>query len=147
LTAAANVIGLTQMKAKFLLILAVVPIVAIGCVRTLNEKKTAALPLTKDRMEGQYERPASQVFEAAKEVVRLNGTLSSESTLHAGTNAAGVLALEGRVNKRKVWISVEQIDPKISAVKVQARTKGGASDKPLCYDLDKQIALKLTTMR
>ena len=54
------------MKAKFLLVLAALAVVAIGCVRTLNEKKTAALPLTKDRMEGQYERPASQVFEAAK---------------------------------------------------------------------------------
>jgi hypothetical protein len=135
------------MKATFLLGLAGLAAVAIGCVGTLNEKKTAAVPLTKDRMEGRYERPASQVFEAAKEVVRLNGTLLSESTLHGGTNAVGVLALEGRVNQRKVWISVEQIDPKVSGVTVQARTKGGGTDKPLCYDLDKQIALKLTTMR
>jgi hypothetical protein len=147
LTAAADVVGLAQMKAKLFLGLAGLVLVAIGCVGTVNGKKTAGVPFVKDRMEGRYERPASQVFEAAKEVVRLNGTLLSESTLHSGTNAAGVLALEGKVNHRTVWISVEQIEPKVSAVIVQARTSAGASDKPLCYDLDKQIALKLTVMR
>ena len=140
-------VGLLQMKTKFLLIVAALAIVAVGCVKTVNGKKAGAVPFTKDKMEGRYERPASQVFEAAKEVVRLNGTLTSESTLHGGTNPAGVLALEGRVNKRTVWISVEQIDPKVSAVTVQARTKGGGTDKALCYDLDKQIALRLSVAR
>ncbi|MCU0784251.1 MAG: hypothetical protein MUF81_09450 [Verrucomicrobia bacterium] len=131
------------MKTKFLLGLAGLAIVAIGCVGTVSGKKTAAVPFIKDRIEGRYERPASQVFDAAKEVVRLNGTLLSESTLHGGTNAAGVLALEGKVNQRRVWMSVEQIDPKISAVIVQARTKGGGRDIELCHELEKQIALKL----
>lgn len=132
-----------QMKTKFFLGLAGLAIIAVGCVGTVNGKKTAAVPLVKDRIEGRYERPAGQVFEAAKQVIKINGTLLSESTLHSGTNAIGVLALEGRVNQRTVWISVEQIEPKVSAVIVQARTKGGGTDKALCYDLDKQIALKL----
>ncbi len=131
------------MKIKLLLIMAAVAIVAIGCVRTVSGRRTAAVPLVKDRIEGRYERPAPQVFAAAKEVIRLNGTLSSEGTLHSGTNAGGVLVLEGRVNKRKVWVSVEQIDPKVSAVIVQARTKGGGKDIELCAELEKQVALKL----
>jgi len=69
--------------------------------------------------------------------------LLSESTLHGGTNTAGVLALEGKVNQRNVWISVEQIDSKVSAVIVQARTKAGGKDIELCHDLEKQVALKL----
>jgi len=136
-----------QMKTNFFLGLAGLAIVAIGCVNTVSGTKTAAVPFVNDQVEGRYERPASQVFDAAKEVVKLNGTLLSESTLHGGTNAAGVLALEGKVNQRTVWISVEQIDPKVSAVIVQARTKGGGTDKGLCYELDKQIALKLTVLR
>ncbi|MEK7707836.1 MAG: hypothetical protein AAB380_07560 [Verrucomicrobiota bacterium] len=135
------------MKIKFFLGLAGLAIVAIGCVNTVSGKKTAAVPFVSDRIEGRYERPASQVFDAAKEVVKLNGTLLSESTLHGGTNAAGVLALEGKVNQRTVWISIEQIDPKVSAVIVQARTKGGGSDKGLCHELDKQIALRLAAPR
>jgi hypothetical protein len=131
------------MKTKFLLIIAALAIVAVGCVRTVSGKKTAAVPFVKDRIEGRYERPAGQVFDAAKEVIRLNGTLSSEGTLHAGTNVGGVLVLEGRVNKRTVWVSVEQVDPKISAVIVQARTKGGGKDIELCHELEKQVALKL----
>jgi len=130
------------MKAKFLLGLAGLAIVAIGCVGTVNGKKTAAVPFVKDRAEGRYPRPASQVYNAAKAVIMLNGTLLSESTLHEGENDV-VLALEGKVNQRSVWISVQQLDPKVSSVIVQARTKGGGTDKQLCHDLDKQIALKL----
>jgi hypothetical protein len=141
LTAAGDVVGWAGMKAKFLLGLAGLAILAIGCVSTVNGRKTAAVPFVKDRIEGRYERPAAQVFNAAKEVVALNGTLTRESTIHTATN--GVLALEGKVNQRNVWISVEQLDPKISSVIVQARTKGGGSDLELCHELEKQIALKL----
>ena len=145
-------VGLFQMKTKILVIMAALAIMAVGCVRTVSGKKTGAVPLVKDRVEGRYARPASQVFDAAKEVIKSNGTLLSESTLHGGANATGanatdVLALEGKVNQRTVWISVEQIEPKVSTVIVQARTKGGGTDKPLCYDLEKQIALKLTVLR
>jgi len=135
------------MKTKIVVAVAFLAVLAVGCARTVNGKRTAAVPFVKDKAASKYERPAAQVFEAAKEVVRLNGTLSSETTLLTGTNGTGVLALEGKVNKRNVWISVEQIDPKVSSVFVQARTKAGGTDKTLCYDLDKQIALKLSTMR
>lgn len=117
-----------------------VAIVATGCIGTVSGNRTGGVPLVNDKVEGRYERTPAQVYEAAKDVLRLNGTLLSESTIHT-TNT--VLALEGRVNQRSVWIAVQPVDAKISSVVIQARTQGGGTDRPLCYDLDKQIALKL----
>jgi hypothetical protein len=128
------------MKMKFLAVIAGVAIVATGCVGTVSGKRTGAVPLVKDKVEGHYERTPAQVYEAAKDVLKLNGTLLTESTLH-GTNT--VLALEGKVNQRNVWIAIQPVDAKVSSVVIQARTPGGGTDRPLCYDLDKQIALKL----
>jgi hypothetical protein len=38
---------------------------------------------------------------------------------------------------------VEQIDPKVSSVQVQARSKWGGTDIDLVHQLEKEIALKL----
>jgi hypothetical protein len=68
--------------------------------------------------------------------------ITAESTL-ATTNDVAALALEGKVNQRSVWIRVEQVDPKITAVIVQARNKWGGRDLELVHELEKEIALKL----
>ena len=128
------------MKSKFFAVIAGLVVVTAGCVDTVSGRKTAAVPWVKDSIEGRYERPAAQVYDAAKSVLALNGTLLNETTIH-GTNA--VFALEGRVNQRSVWISVTQVEPKISSVVVQARTKAGGTDIELVHELEKQIALKL----
>ena len=133
---------MSGVKTKFFLSLFVVVIFAAGCQKTVSGRRTAAVPFTKDRMEGRYERPAAQVYSAAKEVVRYNGTLVNEVTQH-GTNSAVVLALEGRVQERKVFIAVKELDPKISEVTVQVRTSFGGTDNDLAHELEKQIALKL----
>ena len=130
-----------QMKTKFFLGVIGLSVAAVGCVGTVSGKKVAAVPFMKDRIVGRYERPASQVYDTAKEVLKFNGALLNETTLHGGTNI--VLALEGRVNQRKVWISVEQIDPKVTSVIVQSRTRAGGRDLDLVHELEKQIALKL----
>ena len=129
-----------RMNTKFLAVVAGFAVVAAGCVGTVSGHKTAAVPFVTDRIEGRYERSPAQVYEAAKAVLTFNGTMLSESTIH-GTNS--VLALEGKVNQRSVWISVQPVDPKITSVIVQARTKGGGTDMMLCHELEKQIALKL----
>lgn len=129
------------MKMNFLAVIAGVAIVAAGCVGTVNGKRTGAVPLVNDKVEGRYERTPAQVYGAAREVLQFNGTLLSESTIHA-TNT--VLALEGKVNQRSVWIAVQPVDAKVTSVVVQARTAGGGTDRALCHELDKQIALKLT---
>lgn len=126
---------------KIFLGLVATVVIATGCVNTVSGRKAAAVPLVKDRVEGRYERPAGEVFEAAKAVVRFNGTLVNEVTRHQ-TNGY-IRALEGRVQERNVYISVTEIDPKISGVVVQVRTSAGGTDQDLAHELEKQVALKL----
>lgn len=128
------------MRFLFLAVIVGASFLAAGCVGTVNGKRTGGVPLVNDKVEGRYERTPAQVYDAAKAVIQFNGTLVSESTIHT-TNT--VLALEGKVNQRSVWIAIQPVDSKITSVIVQARTQAGGTDRPLCYDLDKQIALKL----
>jgi hypothetical protein len=129
------------MKIKFLAaVFAGVAILATGCIDTVSGKRTGGVPLVNDKVEGQYKRTPAQVYDAAKTVLQLNGTLVSETTIHT-TNT--VLALEGRVNQRSVWIAIQPVDAEVSSVVIQARTQGGAADRPLCFELDKLIALQL----
>jgi len=130
------------MKMKILLALIAGLIVTTGCVNTVSGRKAAAVPLIKDRVEGRYERPAAQVFNAAKEVIRFNGTLVNEVTQH-GDDGIAVLALEGRVQERKVFVAVTQEEPNLTSIVVQVRTTGGGRDLDLAHELEKQVALKL----
>jgi len=131
------------MKTKICALLSLVAWVTIlaGCVGTVTDRRTSGMPFLKDTVVGRYERSLDEVYNAARQVVLLNGALVNESTLHSQTNA--VKTLEARVNQRRVYIRVEQIDPKLSEVKVQARTSGGFRDLDLTHELEKQIALKL----
>lgn len=132
------------MKVKFLLPLVVTLIVAAGCAKTVSGRHTAAVPFTKDRVEGRYERPAVQVYMAAKDVVIANGLLLNEVTQHSATNGV-VLALEGRVQEKKVFIAVSEIDPKVSSVIVQVRSSAGVRDLDIAHELEKQIGIRLAT--
>ena len=116
-------------------------LVGAGCVSTVDDRKTAGVPFIKDRVEGRYERSVDQVAQAAKQVVSSNGVLVNESVLYDQTNA--VKTVEGKVNQRNVWVRIEAVDPKITAVTVQTRTPGGGSDIDLAHELEKEIALKL----
>jgi hypothetical protein len=68
--------------------------------------------------------------------------LANDSTLYNQGNV--VRTVEGKVNQRSIWVRIEGIDPKITSVIVQARTRGGFADVDLAHELEKQIALKLT---
>lgn len=133
------------MKNKLFLALTGLVIVAAGCVGTVDGNRAGGLPLIKDRIEARYDRPADEIFAAAKEVIAFNGVLLNEGTIFGQTNAVNNIArtVIGNVNECRVWIRVEQIEPKISELTVQTRTKGGGSDLNLAAQLDKQIALKL----
>lgn len=129
------------MKTIFFSVLCGVAILAAGCVQTVSERRTAAVPFVRDRAEAKYPRPVDQVFDAARYVVAQKGAVTRESNLVGYTNTVRVL--EGKVNQRDVWIRIEAVDPKITAVTIQVRTSGGAPDQPLAYQLDKEIALQL----
>jgi hypothetical protein len=129
------------MKTHFFVAVIGAALLVIGCHSTMDGRKRAGVPFVKDQVEGRYERPADKVFAAAREVIKFNGTLVNESTLHGGTNLVRVL--EGKVNQRNVWVRVEPMDAKVTSVVVQVRTKSGGKDTDLTHEIEKQIALQL----
>jgi hypothetical protein len=135
------------MKTRILAALATAAILIsiLGCVQTVTDRKTPAIPGLKDSFENRYERTVDQAFDAAKTVVSTSGVLNSESILHNQTNL--VKTIEGKVNQRSVWVRIEAIDQKVTSVTVQTRTPGGATDMDLAHQLATEIGIKLATMR
>ena len=133
------------MKTKICAAFLGLAVLAAGCVNTVSGRKTAGVPFIKDKIEAQYPRQMDQVYQAALEVIQFNGAVVNEGVLHGQTNAVNniVKTIEGNVNQRTVWVRVQQIDSKVTALTVQTRTSGGGSDVDLAAMIDKQIALKL----
>ena len=127
------------MKTNAFVVLAAVCLAALlgGCVNTVDGRSRAGMPIATDTKESTYERPVEQIFTAAKDVLKLNGTLVSENTINH--------SLEAKIDTRTVWVAVDEIEPKVSRVRVQARTKGGRGDIDLASEIDKQIYGKLIT--
>ncbi|HUC83720.1 MAG TPA: DUF3568 family protein [Candidatus Acidoferrales bacterium] len=131
------------MKKAIFAVLAGVAVIATSCVQTVSDTSTFAISYGRDSVAGRYNRPWEQVYKAAVTVVQRDGVLVREYVPHEYTNT--VRQLEARVNDRKVFIRVEQIDPKVSQVDVEARTKYGRVDIDLVHELEKEIALELAS--
>jgi hypothetical protein len=116
-----------------------------GCVETVTDKQTVGIPLIRDSMEGRYDRSVDQVFRAAYGVLDKAGTLVNDSTLHNQTNL--VRTIEAKVNQRNVYVRIESVAPNITALAVQTRTPGGATDLTLAQALKEEIALALVGTR
>jgi len=129
------------MRTKIFAALLGAGILAVGCVKTVNDRHTGAVPWVNDKFEGKYERTVPQVYDASVYVVKTMGTISRESVLSPGSNE--VKTIEGKINDRKVWVRVEPVDAKVTSVIVQVRTSAGGSDKPLTHEIEKNIAIKL----
>ena len=128
------------MKTKILVVLLGGLVLVSGCVNTVNDRHTFALSPKTDKFEGRYERSVDQVYAAAVEVIKFNGTISRETIINPGP--AQVRAIEAKVDTRDVWVRVQAVDPKVTAVTVQVRNKAG-TDQQLTQELQKQIAVKL----
>ncbi len=115
--------------------------VAIGCVKTVNDRKTMGSPFVNDKLENRYQRSVDQAYSASVAVIGRLGTVSRETIISPGTNE--VKTIEGKVNERKVWVRVQPVEPTVTSVTVQVRTAAGASDKPLTHEIATQIALEL----
>jgi hypothetical protein len=122
---------------KFLAVLAVAlgATLATGCYKSQEGGYKAGVPFSKDSIEGRYERPVEQVWEAAKATLVFNGALT-------GDNATSKV-LTGNVNGRQLWVKVDEVEPRITRVLVQARRKGGRGDVDLAAEINTQIALRL----
>ena len=133
-----------MMNLKNFAVLAGAAVLAAGCVSTVSDTSTFAVsPAARDSVAGRYQRPVDQVYQASIAVVKDNGVLIKEFIPHDTTNY--VRSLEARVSDCKVWIRVQEIDPQVSQVDVQARTKGGRVNVDLVHELEKEVALKLAT--
>ncbi|MBI4658096.1 MAG: hypothetical protein HY735_04460 [Verrucomicrobia bacterium] len=107
----------------------------LGCYSTLDGRMRMGTPMGKDTIEGRYQRSVDEIFKAAKDVLSFNGTLYGENTISK--------TLEAKIDTRTVWVAVDEVEPKVSRVRVQARKKGGTSDVDLASEIEKQIALRL----
>lgn len=106
-----------------------------GCQSTPTGEMRAGVPFVRDTIPSRYQRPVPQIFAAARKVLELNGTLTRENTINN--------SLEARVDNRRVVVLVREVEPGVSEVLVEARTKMGAPDLVLASEIDKQIALNL----
>ena len=129
------------MKKSIFAVLAGAALIATGCVHTVSDTNAFAVSYGKDSVTGRYQRPIEQVYQASRDVINTDGVLLTEYIPHDYTNQ--VRSLQGRVNGSKVWIRVEQVEPKISRVDVEARTQWGRADFDLVHELEKEIALRL----
>jgi hypothetical protein len=120
-----------------LLTISALAIFAPGCVNTVDSRREAGNPLVQDKIIRVYERPVMQCWAAAKDVLAVNGTVFSEDVMQSTVSA--------RVDTRTVRVKVESIDPKMTRMTVQVRTKLGNSDLDLAGEIDKQIALRRAT--
>ena len=132
-------IGIAAMKINTFVLIAVSAVVLFlnGCVGTVDGRREVANPLVKDKIVRVYERPVMQCWAAAKDVLTAMGTVFSEDVMQSTVSA--------RVDTKTVRVKVESIDPKMTRVTTQVRTKLGNSDLDLGGEIDKQIALRLAT--
>ena len=130
-----------NMKTKIFAVLVGIAIVTAGCVKTVSDTHTATVSFGKDSVEGRYPRSLDQVYQAAVTVVNNNGAVVTEFIPHDTTNV--VRSLQGKVDQSDVWMRVEAIDPRITSITVEARTKWGNKDIDLAHELEKEVALQL----
>jgi Protein of unknown function (DUF3568) len=119
-----------------------IAIVTAGCISTVSGTHTFAVPFEQDSFSDRYERSVDQVYQASVAVIKNDGVMVTEYIPHDTTNA--VRSLQGRVNQRNVWVRVEAVDPRITEITVEARTKYGGRDMDLAHKLGTEIALQLT---
>jgi hypothetical protein len=130
-----------MMKTKIFMALAAITLLTAGCVTTVSDTQVAGNPVGRDAVAGRYQRPVDEVYRAAIQVINNDGTLLTEYIPHDTTNT--VRAFVGRVNQNKVWMRVEAVDPQITQITVEARTKWGNQDLDMAHELEKEVALQL----
>lgn len=123
------------MKFGFLLLLACCSLVVLtSCYTTPEGRLKAGVP-GKDRIVSRYEAPYEVVYEAAKAVLVENGTLTNDDRV--------TRVLRGRIDTNTIWISLDDAEPRLTTVIVQARGSGGGANIELASEIDKWIFGKL----
>lgn len=119
----------------------VAPLLLVGCVNTVTQNQPGTLPAYRDRIETRQQKPIEPVFEASKRALNSFGNITAEGKVFVGTNQVRII--EGSINGRSVYMRVEEIDPQVTAVLVQVRTKLGGTDLQIAKDVVRRIAVEL----
>ena len=119
------------MKFKFftLLVLGCLSFWGAGCVSTPRDDLIFGLP-GKDKIVSRYELAYDKVKAAAITVLKRNGTLVGDDLVKK--------VLEARIDTAKVFVALDDSEPKITKVTTQAR-RGAVADIDLSSEIDKQI--------
>ena len=108
--------------------------VSVGCIST-PQGKQFGVPGIRDTVVSRYERPLDQVLNSAREVLSRTGTLTGDDLV--------INAVSAKINNRSVWVTVAEVEPLVTEVKVRVRSSRGAGDLAMAAEVDKQIAIGL----
>ena len=86
-------------------------------------------------MVSRYERPMDQVINSAREVLSRTGTITGDDVVNNAVSA--------KIDNRSVWVSVSEVEPLVTEVKVRVRSSRGTADQAMAAEIDKQIAIGL----
>ena len=119
------------MKFRFFALLGVscILLMGAGCVSTPQDNLIIGLP-GKDKIVSRYEKSYDQVKSATIAVLKRNGTLVGDDLVRR--------VLEARIDTAKVYVALDDSEPKITKVTVQVR-RGAVADIDLASEIDKQI--------
>ena len=108
--------------------------ISVGCIST-PQGKQFGVPGIRDTVTSRYERPMDQVLNSAREVLSRTGTLTGDDVVNNAVSA--------KIDNRSVWVTVAEVEPLVTEVKVRVRSSRGTGDLAMAAEIDKQIALGL----
>ena len=107
---------------------------SVSCIST-PQGKQFGVPAIRDTVTSRYERPLDQVLNSAREVLSRTGTLTGDDVVNNAVSA--------KIDNRSVWVTVAEVEPLVTEVKVRVRSSRGTGDLAMAAEIDKQIALGL----
>ena len=128
------------MKVPFALtaILLLTAFAGSGCFKTVDGKRKIGVP-RKDKIEGRYQRTVDELYTAATKVLQFNGSIIEQDRINN--------SLIAKVDRTKVYVKVEALEPNVSRVIVQCRSNRTRSNIAMASELEKQIALQLVEFK
>ena len=108
--------------------------ISVGCIST-PQGKQFGVPGVRDTVVSRYERPLDQVINSAREVLSRTGSITGDDVVNNAVSA--------KIDNRSVWVTVSDVEPLVTEVKVRVRSSRGTADLVMAAEIDKQIALGL----
>ena len=108
--------------------------ISVGCIST-PQGKQFGVPGVRDTVVSRYERPLAQVINSAREVLSRTGSITGDDVVNNAVSA--------KIDNRSVWVTVAEVEPLVTEIKVRVRSSRGTSDLAMAAEIDKQIALGL----